>query len=94
MYTSRMHKVSLKNTSLIELKYSCKVVSAETGKIDPGYYLVSPHNGVIQPGCDETFVVRFSPTEVEDTNERLLVVNIENLDPTKEKLIIELDGET
>lgn len=52
MYTSRVHKLSLKNTSLIELKYNCKVVSAETGKIDAGYYLISPHTGTIQPGCD------------------------------------------
>lgn len=65
MYTTRMHKFSMKNTSLIELKYSCKVVSAETGKIDPGFYMISPHSGTIQPGCDESFVIRFSPTEVE-----------------------------
>ena len=94
MYTSRVHKFSLNNTSLIELKYTCKVVSAETGKVDPGYYLVTPHSGMVQPGCNETFVINFSPTEIEDTNERLLIISVDNLDPTKEKLIVELDGET
>ena len=28
MYTSRSHKISLKNTSTIKLQYSCKIVSA------------------------------------------------------------------
>lgn len=65
MYTSRVHKVSLKNTSTIKLHYTCKIVSGETGKIDSGFFTISPHSGVINPNCDEAFTVRFSPTEVE-----------------------------
>ena len=38
------------------------------------------------------FTVKFSPTEVDESNERLLVISIENLDPNSDKLIIELDG--
>ncbi len=51
MYTSRSHKVSLKNTSTIKLHYACRIVSAETGKIEAGFFSVSPHNGVILPNC-------------------------------------------
>lgn len=28
MYTSRVHKFTVKNTSLINLRYNCKIVSA------------------------------------------------------------------
>ena len=94
MYTSRVHKVSVKNTSTIKMNYNNKIVSAETGKIDSGFYTVSPHSGSVNPNCEEVFTIRFSPTEVEETNERLLVVSIKNLDPSKEKLILELNGET
>ena len=62
MYTSRVHKFSVKNTSTIKLQYHCKIVSAETGKIDAGFYSIAPHDGVIMPGCDENFTLKFSPT--------------------------------
>lgn len=62
MYTSRVHKFSLKNTSTTKMSYNCKIVSAETGKIDSGYFIVSPHSGTVNPGCDENFTVKFSPT--------------------------------
>lgn len=37
--------------------------------------------------------MRFSPTEVEETNERFLVITIENLEKGTEPLVIELEGE-
>ena len=82
MYTSRVHKFSIKNTSLIKLSYNCKIVSASTGKIDAGFFSIAPHTGTINPDCDETFTIRFSPTEVEDINDRLLVIAIKDLDPS------------
>ena len=82
MYTSRVYKFSLKNTSLIKIAYSCKIVSASTGKIDAGFFSISPHSGTILPDCDENFTLKFSPTEVEEINDRLLVVGIKNLDPS------------
>lgn len=88
MYTSRVHNFSMKNISTIKMNYACKIVSAETGKIDAGFFSISPHAGSIMPGCDENFTLKFSPTEVEDTNERLLVISIKNLDPEQEKLIL------
>lgn len=94
MYTSRVHRFNLKNTSAIKMNFSCKIVNSETGKTDPGFFLISPHSGVILPGCDQTFTIKFSPTEVEEVNDRLLVVSIKNLDPAAEKLIIELNGDT
>jgi len=51
MYTSRVHKFSVKNISTIKMNYSCKIVSAYTGKIDAGFYVVSPHTGIINPNC-------------------------------------------
>ena len=93
MFTSRIFTFNLKNTSLIQMKYVCKIVSAETGVYDNGYFGVSPKAGVVNSGCDETITLKFSPKEVERSNARLLVISIENLDPTAEKLIIELDGE-
>ncbi len=62
MYTSRVHKFNIKNTSIIKLHYNCKIVSAENGKIDAGFFTISPHSGTIMPGCDEAFTVKFSPT--------------------------------
>ena len=47
------------------MNFNCKIVDSETGKINAGYFSVSPHTGVVNPNCDETFTVRFSPTEVE-----------------------------
>lgn len=52
MYTSRVHKFNIKNTSIIKLNYNCKIVSAENGKVDAGFFTVSPHSGTIMPGCD------------------------------------------
>jgi len=62
MYTSRVHKFNVKNTSSIKLNYNCKIVSASNGKIDAGFYSIAPHSGTILPDCDETFTLRFSPT--------------------------------
>lgn len=39
------------------------------------------------------FTVRFSPTEVEESNERFLVIAIENLDKSMQPLVVELQGE-
>ena len=93
MYTTRNHQIKLRNTSLIALKYNCKIVSADTGAIDPGYFYVNPKIGTISSNCDEVFMLKFSPTEVLGSNERLMVVQIDNLDPNLEKLIIELDAD-
>jgi hydrocephalus-inducing protein len=62
MYTSRVFKFNVKNTSTIKINYSCKIVSAQTGKTDPGFFFVAPHTGTISPNCDEAFTVKFSPT--------------------------------
>jgi hydrocephalus-inducing protein len=52
MYTTRVHKFQVKNTSTIKMNFNCKIVSAETGKIDAGFYTVVPHAGTVMPGCD------------------------------------------
>ena len=94
MFTSRTYTFNLKNTSAIQMNYTCKIVSAETGAYDSGYYHVNPKSGTINPNCDEPVTIKFSPKEVEETNARLLVISIDNLDPNLPKLILELDGDT
>ena len=81
MFTSRVHRFKVKNTSLINIKFKSKIVSAETAQFDPGFFIVSPKTGTIVPNGYEVFTLTFSPTEVEASNLRLLVISIENLDP-------------
>lgn len=81
MYASRQFKFSIKNTSLIEVNYNFKIVNAETGILDAGPYSIIPKKGTIAPGCDDFFVVKFSPMEVESDFERILSANISNLSP-------------
>ena len=92
MFATRSYKFMLKNTSLIALNYNFKIVSAQSGLPDAGPYSIIPHKGSIAPGCDESFIVKFSPVEVEQEFERLLSGNISNRAPDCEALIIELTG--
>lgn len=59
MYTSRTYQFKIKNTSTITLKYNNKLTSAISGKYDPGFYIVSPKQGIILPNCDESFTGYF-----------------------------------
>ena len=61
--------------------------------VDPGYFYITPKEGSLSPNCDESFTVRFSPTEVQLNNERFLIISIDNMEPKAEPLVIELDGE-
>lgn len=92
MFSSRMYKFTVKNTSKIVLNYLMKIVNAETGVLHEEPYTISPKKGSIAPGCDENFVVMFSPTEIEQDFSRLICCKIGNLNPTMKPLIIELDG--
>lgn len=92
MYASRSYKFSLKNTSLITLGYNFKIANCETGILDAGPYSIIPKKGTIAPGCDDNFIVKFSPVEVEHDFARYLSANIEHLHPDQEPLIIEANG--
>lgn len=92
MYASRSYKFSLKNTSLITLNYNFKIVNSETGILDAGPYSIIPKKGSIAPGCDDNFIVKFSPVEVENDFSRILSANIESLSPDLKPLIIEVNG--
>jgi len=92
MYQTRSYKFSIKNTSLISYPYSCKVTDTENGIVNFGPYNILPRTGTIAPGCEESFIIKFSPTEAEDTSPRLLVISIPNLDPSQKPLVIEIDG--
>ena len=92
MYASRTFKFAIKNTSLITMNYNFKIVNSESGIMDAGAYTIVPKKGSIAPGCDDHFVVKFSPTEVEHDFSRILSANIENLSPDMKPLIIEVNG--
>jgi hydrocephalus-inducing protein len=92
MYATRNYKFAIKNISEINMNYHFRIVSAKDGTNDSGPFSISPKKGVISPGCDETFVVKFSPLEIEKGIERLLSCKVQHLDPEAEPLIIELSG--
>lgn len=92
MYAQRVYKFTVKNTSLIGLNFNFKIVNANTAVIDSGPYTIIPKMGTIAPECDESFIIKFSPLEVENDFCRLLSANIQNLNPNLDPLCIELNG--
>lgn len=94
MFATRSFKFPLRNSSTIAMPYKFKICSATTGRLDAGPYSVAPREGVVQPGCDEVVTVKFSPSEVDNLNERLLVCSMTNLSPDLEPLVIELKGKS
>lgn len=65
MYATRSMKFTIKNTSLIGLEYNFKIANSLTGILDAGPFTIIPKTGTISPGCDENFIVKFSPVEVD-----------------------------
>lgn len=65
MYASRSYKFTLKNTSLININYNFKIVNSEAGILDAGPYSIVNKKGTIAPGCDDNFLLKFSPIEIE-----------------------------
>lgn len=76
MYASRSFKFTIKNTSLVTLYYNFKIVNSETGILDAGPYSIIPKKGSIAAGCDDNFIVKFAPVEIEDDFSRILSANI------------------
>lgn len=92
MYAQRSYKFTIKNTSLINLNFNFKIANAETGILDAGAYSIHPKKGQIAAGCDDNFIVKFSPMEIESDFTRILSANIQNLSPEQDPLIIETNG--
>jgi hydrocephalus-inducing protein len=92
MYANRSYKFTIKNKSLINLSYNFKIVNSQTGILDAGPYSIIPKKGTVSPGCDENFIIKFAPVEIESDFSRIFSANIQNLDPEQEKLIIEANG--
>jgi len=92
MYAQRTFKFTIKNTSQIDLKYNFKIANSLTGILDAGPYSIMPKKGSISPGCDDNFLVKFNPLEVEADMSRILSANIMDLNPELEPLIIEVNG--
>jgi len=72
MFTNRIYQFKLRNTSNITMKYDNKLCTDVDQLWDPGYFSIMPKQGTIKSNCDEVFTVKFSPTEVEPNNYRLL----------------------
>ena len=82
MYTSRTHSFQIKNTSLIKMKYSMKIINPQFPDYeDPGYFTAYPLYGEVLAGMSEDVRVTFSPTEINDNISRVLLIKIQNLDP-------------
>jgi len=92
MYAQRTHKFTIKNTSLISLNFNFKISNPETGMLDAGAYSIFPKKGSIAPGCDDNFLVRFAPMEIETSFQRVLSANLLDLDPEQQPLEILADG--
>jgi hypothetical protein len=76
MYAQRTFKFTMKNTSMINLNYNFKISDSNTGVLNAGPYSIIPKQGSIAPDCDENFIVKFNPLEVEPDMSRLLSANI------------------
>jgi len=63
-----------------------------TGILDAGPYSIMPKKGAIAPGCDDNFIIKFNPLEVDSDMSRILSANIQNLNSELEPLIIECNG--
>jgi len=81
MYATRTLKFTIKNTSLIGLEYNFKIVNSTSGILDAGAFTIIPKKGTISPSCDENFIVKFAPVEVEADFSRILSANINHLNP-------------
>ena len=92
MYATRNFKFTVRNTSLINLEFNFKIAHTITGVLDAGPYTIIPKKGTIAPGCDENYIVKFSPVEVSSDLSRIFSANLRNLGADKEPLIIEANG--
>jgi hydrocephalus-inducing protein len=92
MYAQRTHKFTIKNTSLINLQFNFKLTNPESGILDAGAYSIFPKKGSIAPGCDDNFLVKFAPMEIENDFTRLICANFQHLDPEQQPLEITAQG--
>jgi hypothetical protein len=67
MYAQRTHKFTIKNTSLIKLQFNFKITNPDNDMLDAGAFSIFPKKGFIAPGCDDNFLVKFAPMEIENS---------------------------
>ena len=77
---------------MISLQFNFKISNPETGMLDAGAYSIFPKKGSIAPGCDDNFLVKFAPMEIEPSFRRVLAANLLDLDPKQQPLEIVADG--
>lgn len=92
MYAQRTHKFTIKNTSLINLNFNFKITSPASGILNAGPYSIFPKKGQVAPGCDDNFLVRFAPMEIEPDFNRQITANFLHLDPEQKDLEIGVKG--
>jgi hydrocephalus-inducing protein len=93
MFGSRVYEFKVKNDSIIEMQYKWDFLTRE-GISDPGYYKVTPNAGSIGPEQEETFQLKFAPTEIENDQSRALVCLMPNLAANLDPLQINVDSLT
>ena len=93
MYAQRTHKFTIKNTSLIKLQFNFKITNPDNDMLDAGAFSIFPKKGHIAPGCDDNFLVKFAPMEIEASFLRTISANFLFLDPEQKPLEIKCDGE-
>ena len=76
MYAQRTFKFTIKNISQINLNYNFKIANSMTGILDAGPYSIMPKKGAIAPNCDDNFIIKFNPLEVDSDMSRILSANI------------------
>lgn len=77
---------------MISLQFNFKISNPDTGMLDAGAYSIFPKKGSIAPGCDDNFLVKFAPMEIESSFKRVLSANLLDLDPELKPLEIMTDG--
>lgn len=77
---------------MIALPFNFKIINPRTDLLDAGSFSIFPKRGQIAPGCDENFLLKFAPLEVEPDFSRLVIADFLHLDPAKKDLQIRVDG--
>jgi hydrocephalus-inducing protein len=60
--------------------------------LDAGAYSIFPKKGSIAPGCDDNFLVKYAPMEIEADFARTISANLLYLDPSLQPLDIAVNG--
>ena len=93
MYSIRTFDFRMKNDSICAMHYKWEFIN-RNDQFNSGFYKITPQTGTIRPESEESFQVKFAPTEIEEDQTRRLTCLIPNLDPTQEPPSIMVESAT